>query len=70
MQGPTFPTLDAAGRYGLANKEAGLCASFRLRRVIGQLHTHDGETRMRLAAIRYAAVLQDKDGRTIEEACA
>lgn len=70
MPSPTFPTLDAAARYGFANKEAGMCVSFRLRRIIGQLQIHDGETRMRLAPIRYAAILQDKDGRVIEEACA
>ena len=70
MNGPTFPTIEQAGRYGLANIEAGMASSFTLRRILGQLHTHDGETRMRLAAIRYAAVLRDREGKIIEEACA
>lgn len=67
MQGPTFPTLRAAGEYGLANVRAGMAAKCRIYRVIGQNTYQQDHPGVRLSAIRYGVVLMDSAGRRIEE---
>jgi hypothetical protein len=67
MNGPTFPTLRAAGEYGVANVQAGMASSFRLCRVIGQSVYQQDHPGVRLSVIRYRVILLDPAGRIIEE---
>jgi hypothetical protein len=67
MNGPTFPSLRAAGEYGLANVRAGMAASFRLRRVVGVNAYQQDIPGIRLSVIKYGVVLLDPAGRIIEE---
>jgi hypothetical protein len=67
MTGPTFPTLDAAGRYGALHVQHGMCHEFRLRRVPGAVIDQPDLPGVRLGIIRYAVILLDRHGREVVE---